>query len=161
MAQAQQGYSGKRAAEVVGITYRQLDYWARTDLIRPSLTDASGSGSRRLYSYADLLELRIVKQLLDAGIKLEMVRQVFAELRRLVGDQIASAKLVIDGSSVALALDDGELLDLVKQGQGVLNIMNLGQCQADLDARIVSLREGSSVDAVAVSASHHPTSIAR
>jgi DNA-binding transcriptional MerR regulator len=161
MAQAQQGYSGKRAAEVVGITYRQLDYWARTDLIRPSLTDASGSGSRRLYSYADLLELRIVKQLLDAGIKLEMVRQVFAELRRLVGDQIASAKLVIDGSSVALALDDGELLDLVKAGQGVLNIMNLGQCQADLDARIVSLREGSSVDAVAASASHHPTSIAR
>ena len=161
MAQAQQGYSGKKAAEVVGITYRQLDYWARTDLIRPSLTDASGSGSRRLYSYADLLELRIVKQLLDAGIKLEMVRQVFAELRRLVGDQIASAKLVIDGSSVALALDDGELLDLVKQGQGVLNIMNLGQCQADLDARIVSLREGSSVDAVAASASHHPTSIAR
>jgi DNA-binding transcriptional MerR regulator len=161
MAQAQQGYSGKRTAEVVGITYRQLDYWARTDLIRPSLTDASGSGSRRLYAYEDLLELRIVKQLLDAGIKLEMVRQVFAELRRLVGDQIASAKLVIDGSSVALALDDGELLDLVKQGQGVLNIMNLGQCQADLDARIVSLREGSSVDAVAVSASHHPTSIAR
>jgi DNA-binding transcriptional MerR regulator len=161
MAQAQQGYSGKRAAEVVGITYRQLDYWARTDLIRPSLTDASGSGSRRLYSYADLLELRIVKQLLDAGIKLEMVRQVFAELHRLVGDQIASAKLVIDGSSVALALDDGELLDLVKAGQGVLNIMNLGQCQADLDARIVSLREGSSVDAVAASASHHPTSIAR
>jgi len=90
-----------------------------------------------------------------------MVRQVFAELRRLVGDQIASAKLVIDGSSVALALDDGELLDLVKAGQGVLNIMNLGQCQADLDARIVSLREGSTVDAVAASASHHPTSIAR
>ena len=126
-----------------------------------SLTDASGSGSRRLYAYEDLLELRIVKQLLDAGIKLEMVRQVFAELRRLVGDEIASAKLVIDGSSVALALDDGQLLDLVKQGQGVLNIMNLGQCQADLDARIVSLRDGGTIDAVATSASHHPTSIAR
>ena len=161
MAQAQQGYSGKRTAEIVGITYRQLDYWARTDLIRPSLTDASGSGSRRLYAYEDLLELRIVKQLLDAGIKLEMVRQVFAELRRLVGDEIASAKLVIDGSSVALALDDGQLLDLVKQGQGVLNIMNLGQCQADLDARIVLLRDGGTIDAVATSASHHPTSIAR
>ena len=155
------GFSGKRTAEIVGITYRQLDYWARTDLIRPSLADAKGSGTRREYAYRDLLELRIVKQLLDAGIKLEMVRQVFAELRRLVGDEIASAKLVIDGSSVALALDDGELLDLVKHGQGVLNIMNLGQCQADLDARIVSLREGSSVDAVAASASHHPTSIAR
>lgn len=155
------GYRAPQVCKLVGITYRQLDYWARTDLIRPSLTDASGSGSRRLYAYEDLLELRIVKQLLDAGIKLEMVRQVFAELRRLVGDEIASAKLVIDGSSVALALDDGQLLDLVKQGQGVLNIMNLGQCQADLDARIVSLRDGGTVDAIAASASHHPTSIAR
>jgi DNA-binding transcriptional MerR regulator len=154
----EQGYSGKRTAEIVGITYRQLDYWARTDLIRPSLTDASGSGSRRLYAYADLLELRIVKQLLDAGSKLEMVRQVFAELRRLVGDDIASANLVIDGASVALALDDGQLLDLVKRGQGVLNVMNLGQCQADLDARIVSLHDG---DPVQASVEHHPTSLAR
>ena len=158
VAPIEQGYSGKRTAEIVGITYRQLDYWARTDLIRPSLSDATGSGSRRLYAYNDLLELRIVKQLLDAGIKLEMVRQVFAELRRIVGDDIASANLVIDGSLVALALDDGELLDLVKQGQGVLNIMNLGQCQADLDARIVSLRDG---DPVQTSVRHHPTSIAR
>jgi DNA-binding transcriptional MerR regulator len=154
----EQGYSGKRTAEIVGITYRQLDYWARTDLIRPSLTDASGSGSRRLYAYADLLELRIVKQLLDAGIKLEMVRMVFAELRRLVGDDIASANLVIDGASVALALDDGQLLDLVKKGQGVLNVMNLGQCQAELDARIVSLHDADSVQR---SVEHHPTSVAR
>jgi DNA-binding transcriptional MerR regulator len=159
---SEQGFSGKRTAEIVGITYRQLDYWARTDLIRPSLTDAHGSGSRRLYAYADLLELRIVKQLLDAGIKLEMVRQVFAELRRLVGDDIASANLVIDGASVALALDDGQLLDLVKQGQGVLNVMNLGQCQADLDARIVSLHDDEAArDAVQASVAHHPTSIAR
>lgn len=137
---ATEGFSGKRTAEVVGITYRQLDYWARTDLIRPSLADASGSGSRRRYAYRDLLELRIVKQLLDAGIKLETVRDVFKELRRLVGDEIASANLVIDGSSVALALDDGELLDLVRQGQGVLNVMNLGQCQADLNERVRALR---------------------
>ena len=134
-------FSGKRAAEIVGISYRQLDYWARTDLIRPSLADAKGSGSRRQYAYSDLLELRIVKQLLDAGIRLENVRHVFDELRRMVGDQIAAANLVIDGSSVALALDDGELLDLVKKGQGVLNVMNLGQCQADLDAQIKRLRE--------------------
>jgi DNA-binding transcriptional MerR regulator len=135
------GFSGKRTAEIVGITYRQLDYWARTDLIRPSLADAKGSGSRRLYAYRDLLELWIIKQLLDAGIKLETVRDVFRQLRALVGDEIASANLVIDGSSVQLALDDGQLLSLVKAGQGVLNIMNLGQCQADLDARIVELRD--------------------
>ena len=62
-----EGFSGTQAAKVVGITYRQLDYWARTDLIRPSLTDAAGSGSRRRYSYKDLLELRVIKTLLDAG----------------------------------------------------------------------------------------------
>jgi DNA-binding transcriptional MerR regulator len=135
-----EGFSGKRTAEIVGITYRQLDYWARTNLIRPSLADATGSGSRRRYSYRDLLELRIVKQLLDAGIKLETVRDVFKELRARVGEDIASANLVIEGSSVSLPLDDGELLSLVKKGQGVLNIMNLGQCQSELDARIVELR---------------------
>ena len=69
-----EGFSGKRAAEIVGITYRQLDYWARTDLIRPSLADAQGSGSRRRYSYRNLLELKVIKTLLDAGIKLESVR---------------------------------------------------------------------------------------
>jgi len=140
-----EGFSGKRTAEIVGITYRQLDYWARTDLIRPSLEDAKGSGSRRQYAYRDLLELRIVKQLLDAGIKLETVREVFKELRSLVGDDIASANLVIDGSSVALALDDGQLLDLVRRGQGVLNVMNLGQCQADLDERVQALHREEAV----------------
>ena len=149
-------YSGKRAAEIVGISYRQLDYWARTDLIRPSLADAKGSGSRRQYAYGDLLELRIVKQLLDAGLKLENVRHVFDELRRMVGDEIAAANIVIDGSAVALALDDGELLDLVKKGQGVLNVMNLGQCQADLDARIISLRDG---DESATASSSHPSAV--
>lgn len=151
---AEDGFSGKKTAEIVGITYRQLDYWARTDLIRPSLTDASGSGSRRRYSYADLLELRIIKQLLDAGIKLEMVRQVFTELRRLVGDEIASTNLVIEGSSVALALDDGQLLDLLKRGQGVLNVMSLGQCKTELDDRIVSLRD---VEAASTSVQASPT----
>jgi DNA-binding transcriptional MerR regulator len=137
-----EGFSGKRTAEIVGITYRQLDYWARTDLIRPSLADATGSGSRRQYSYTDLLQLRIVKQLLDAGLKLENVRTVFAELRRFVGEEIAAANLVIDGSQAFLALDDGQLLDLVKKGQGVLNVMNLGQCEAELKARIVEVHGG-------------------
>ena len=97
-----QGYSGKRAAEIVGITYRQLDYWARTDLVRPSLADATGSGSRRRYSYRDLLELKVIKTLLDAGIKLESVREVFDYLRAHLGDDIAAANLVISGTSVVL-----------------------------------------------------------
>jgi len=74
------GYSGARTAEIVGISYRQLDYWARTDLVRPSVEDAKGSGSRRRYSYTDLLELRVIKSLLDSGLKLESVREVFSYL---------------------------------------------------------------------------------
>ena len=75
------GYSGTKAAKIVGISYRQLDYWARTGLVRPSLADAKGSGSRREYGYRDLLELRVIKSLLDAGIKLESVRTAFEYLR--------------------------------------------------------------------------------
>ncbi len=129
------GFSGKRAAQVVGITYRQLDYWARTDLVRPSLADAAGSGTRRKYSYRDLLELKIIKNLLDAGIRLESVRLAFTELRARVGIDISSAHLVITGSSVVLCRGD-ELTDLVRRGQGVFNILPLGGVKQQLDAAI-------------------------
>ena len=135
-----EGWSGTRTAEVVGITYRQLDYWARTDLVRPAMADAKGSGTRRMYSYRNLLELKIIKQLLDAGIRLEVVREVFTELRNRLGDDLTAAKLVISGSSAMLALDDGELIDLVHKGQGVLNILALGTVQEEVDASISQLR---------------------
>ena len=131
------GFSGSQAAKVVGISYRQLDYWARTDLIRPSLSDASGSGSRRKYSYKDLLELRVIKSLLDAGIKLEAVRSVFEYMRQHVDTEIASAHLVISGGSVMLAQNDGELIDLVKRGQGVLtNVLSLSNVKQEVDTQI-------------------------
>jgi DNA-binding transcriptional MerR regulator len=133
------GFSGRQTAEVVGISYRQLDYWARTDLIRPSLADASGSGSRRRYSYQDLLELRVIKTLLDAGIKLESVREVFNYLRAHVTSDIASAHLVISGQTVVLAQGD-ELIDVVKQGQGVLNVLSLAGVKNDVDAQLIPLR---------------------
>jgi DNA-binding transcriptional MerR regulator len=136
----QDGYSGAKAAEIVGITYRQLDYWARTDLVRPSLVDATGSGSRRRYSYRDLLELRVIKSLLDAGIKLESVREVFTYLKNNLGEDVATANLVIQGNQAVLVRDGGELIDLVKQGQGVLNVLALSHVVDDLDARIVELR---------------------
>jgi len=129
------GFSGTQAAKVVGITYRQLDYWARTDLIRPSLTDASGSGSRRRYSYKDLLELRVIKTLLDAGIKLESVREVFEYMREHVGSDIASAHLVISGNSVMLA-DGDELIDVLRKGQGVLNVLSLASVKQEVDDQL-------------------------
>jgi DNA-binding transcriptional MerR regulator len=134
-----EGFSGTRAAEIVGITYRQLDYWARTELVRPSLADASGSGSRRLYSYRDLLELKVIKTLLDNGIDLKKVRDVFEYLRQRPDAEISSANLVIRGAAV-LFCDDDELIDLVKRGQGVLNVsLSLDGCRSEIDAQLVPL----------------------
>ncbi|MGB0801164.1 MAG: MerR family transcriptional regulator [Ilumatobacteraceae bacterium] len=144
------GFSGSQAAKVVGISYRQLDYWARTDLIRPSLADAQGSGSRRRYSYQDLLELRVIKTLLDAGIKLESVRRVFDYLRTHVTGDIASAHLVISGQSVVLA-DGDRLVDVLREGQGVLNVLSLAGVKEDIDAQLVPLvaSEGDEPNSVA------------
>jgi len=141
-----EGFSGKAAAEVVGITYRQLDYWARTDLVRPSLADARGSGSRRRYAYRDLLELKVIKTLTDAGIKLEAVRDAFSYLRETLGEDIASAQLVISGSSAVLVRDGAQLLDVVNRytGQGVLNlnVVALENVKGELDAAVTDLRPG-------------------
>lgn len=133
-------YSGKKAAEIVGITYRQLDYWARTDLVRPSVTDAAGSGSRRLYGYRDLLELKVIKTLLDAGIKLESVREAFSYLREQLGEDIASAQLVISGGTAILVRDDDELVDVLKKGQFVMSsLLSLGGVQREVDDALVEL----------------------
>src|SRR5690606_34496990 len=126
--------------EIVGITYRQLDYWARTDLVRPSLADANGSGSRRSYSYSDLLELKVIKSLLDAGIRLESVRDAFTYMRDHLGEDVTTANLVIQGSSVIVISTDEELVDAVRQGQGVLNVLPLGSVKEQVDAAIVELR---------------------
>lgn len=139
------GFSGSKAASVVGISYRQLDYWARTDLIRPSLCDAAGSGSRRLYSYRDLLELRVIKSLLDAGIKLESVRKAFTYLRQQADTDIAAATLVISGSDVLLC-DGEQLIDIVRRGgQGVLNVLAIGGVKLDLDNELVLLAKPDTV----------------
>jgi DNA-binding transcriptional MerR regulator len=134
------GFSGRRTAEIVGISYRQLDYWARTDLIRPSLHDAAGSGSRRTYTYRDLLELKVVKSLLDSGIKLEQVRQVFRYLRDQLGEDVTTANLVINGTKSVLVRTGEELIDALGSGQGVLNVLALGGVKNELDARILEFR---------------------
>jgi DNA-binding transcriptional MerR regulator len=132
------GYSGTSTATIVGISYRQLDYWARTDLIRPSLTDATGSGSRRSYSYRNLLELKVIKSLLDAGIKLESVRDVFEYLREQLHVDIASAHIVISGSQAVLCHGD-DLIDVVRRGQGVLNLLSLSGVRDELNSTLVEL----------------------
>lgn len=134
----QQSFSGAHAAQIAGITYRQLDYWARTNLIRPSLVDAKGSGSRRSYVYRDLLELKVIKNLLDAGIKLESVREVFNYLRSHVDTDIVAAHIVISGKAVVLCQGD-QLVDVLRNGQGVLNVLPLAAVKSDVDAMIVNI----------------------
>ena len=135
----EQGFSSKRTAEIAGITYRQLDYWARRDIVRPSLTRASGSGSRRLYSYRDLLELRVIKTLIDSGIKLQQVRKALDYLRDQLGEDVTTASLVISGTNSIVVNTEGELIELLQNGQGVLNVLALGSVKDTVDASIVEL----------------------
>jgi len=151
-------YSGKKAAEIVGISYRQLDYWARTDLIRPSVADAAGSGSRRQYSYRDLLELKVVKSMLDAGIKLESVRTAFEYLRVELGENVSSARLVIGGGKAILVRDDAELLDVIKSGQLVMtSLLSLDGVQAEIDAAVRELNPATAKAAAGTPAAHTAT----
>ena len=139
-----QGYSAKFTADVVGITYRQLDYWARTDLIVPSLAQAAGSGSRRQYSYDDLVRLKVIHRLLDNGIKLEKVRAIFDYIRNELGVDISSANLVIDGANAAIVRSQDELIDALQRGQGVLPLSNIGR---EVDAAIIEFRPAADADA--------------
>lgn len=149
------GFSGRRTAEIVGITYRQLDYWARTDLVTPSLAQARGSGTRRQYSYRDLLELKTIKTLLDSGLKLESVRQVFDYMRENLGTDISSANLVISGNKSVVVGSGEELIDVLRKGQGVLNVLPLAGVKEELDAKIVELFPLAAEEAM--SRVKHPT----
>ncbi len=116
------GYRGPQVCKIVGITYRQLDYWARTELVRPSVMDANGSGTQRLYSYRDLVELKVIKQMLDAGISLQSARKAVESLRAFDED-LASVRIVIQGPNIVLAQSDQQVMDLLRGGQGVLSLV--------------------------------------
>jgi DNA-binding transcriptional MerR regulator len=133
------GFSGPQVCRLVGITYRQLDYWARTGLLQPSVAAAKGSGTRRVYSYGDVLELKVIKQLLDAGVSLQSARRAVECLRNDLGSDLGSANLVLTGTRSVLARSNGEVVDLLAGGQGVFNIVPLAGVLEQLDADIVGL----------------------
>jgi DNA-binding transcriptional MerR regulator len=136
---AEVGFRGPQVCAIVGITYRQLDYWARTGLLRPSITDARGSGTQRIYSYTDLVQLKVIKQLLDAGVSLRSTRKAI-ECLRASGRDVASSSLVIVDDRTVLAHSGEELFDLLRGGQGVLSIvLGLEKIVQDLDAAILEL----------------------
>ena len=118
----QVGYRVPIACQVAGITYRQLDYWARTNLVNPSIRTARGSGSQRLYSFRDVLVLKIVKRLLDTGISLQNIRLAVDSLRDLGVNEISELTLVSDGTTVYECRSNDEVIDLLAGGQGVFGI---------------------------------------
>jgi len=132
------GYRGPTACSAAGITYRQLDYWARTGLVEPSVREASGSGTQRLYSFRDILVLKIVKKLLDAGISLQNIRTAIATLRdRGVGD-LAQITLMSDGTTVYECTSTDEVVDLLQGGQAVFAIA-VGRHVRDVEGTLATL----------------------
>lgn len=116
------GYRGVTACHAVGISYRQLDYWARTSLVVPSVRDASGSGTQRLYSFRDLVVLKVVKRLLDAGVSLQNIRRAIDTLRSRGVEDLAGITLISDGTTVYECRSPEEVVDLLQGGQGVFGI---------------------------------------
>ena len=116
------GYRGPTACNAAGITYRQLDYWARTGLVEPSVRGATGSGTQRLYSFRDILLLKVIKRLLDAGISLQQIRTAVQHLRDRGTDDLTRVTLMSDGASVYECTSNDEVIDLLQGGQGVFGI---------------------------------------
>lgn len=116
------GYRGPAACQIAGISYRQLDYWARTNLVVPSIRGATGSGTHRLYSFKDILVLKVVKRLLDTGISLHNIRLAVDHLRRRGVHDLARITLLSDGTTVYECTSTEEVVDLLQGGQGVFGI---------------------------------------
>ena len=132
------GYRGPTACSAAGITYRQLDYWARTGLVEPSVRPAHGSGSQRLYSFRDILVLKVVKRLLDTGISLQQIRAAVNHLRDRGTEDLAGLTLMSDGVSVYECSSADEVVDLLAGGQGVFGIA-LGRIWQEVDGTLADL----------------------
>nr|MCU0300660.1 MerR family transcriptional regulator [Candidatus Nanopelagicales bacterium] len=137
-ADAERGYRGPVAAQAAGITYRQLDYWARTGLVEPSLRTATGSGSHRLYRFGDIVALSVVKRLLGTGISLPNIRTALRTLHAHRAGDLAGLTLLCDGVGVYLTADDEQIIDLVRGGQAVFGLA-LGQVCTDMHATLTHL----------------------
>ncbi|NEN78388.1 MerR family transcriptional regulator [Nocardioides zeae] len=150
-----QGYRGPTACNAAGITYRQLDYWARTGLVEPTIRGAKGSGSQRLYSFRDILILKIIKRLLDAGISLPQIRTAISHLRERGTDDLTRVTLMSDGASVYECTTNDEVIDLLQGGQGVFGIA-IGGVWREIEGSLAELPSERTGDDAAASA---PTAV--
>ena len=132
------GYRGPTACKAAGITYRQLDYWARTGLVEPSVRGATGSGTQRLYGFRDILVLKVVKRLLDTGVSLQQIRVAIQHLRERGVEDLAQITLMSDGASVYECTSADEVIDLVQGGQGVFGIA-VGRVWREVEGELAEL----------------------
>lgn len=134
------GFTGAVAARAAGISYRQLDYWARTGLVEPTVREATGSGSKRRYGFRDILVLKLVKRLLDTGISLQQIRTAVAQLHEAGVHDLARTTLMSDGASVYLCTSNDQVIDLVSRGQGVFGIA-VGKVLSEVETSLVDFEE--------------------
>ena len=139
------GYRGPTACNAAGITYRQLDYWARTGLVEPTVRSATGSGSQRLYSFRDILILKIIKRLLDAGISLQQIRTAVQHLTERGTDDLTRVTLMSDGASVYECTSNDEVIDLLQGGQGVFGIA-IGGVWREIEGTLAELPSERTID---------------
>jgi DNA-binding transcriptional MerR regulator len=132
------GYRGPTACRAAGITYRQLDYWARTGLVEPSVRSATGSGTQRLYGFRDILVLKVVKRLLDTGVSLQQIREAIKKLRDRGVEDLAGITLMSDGASVYECTSADEVYDLLQGGQGVFGIA-VGRVWQEVEGTLAAL----------------------
>ena len=153
------GYRGASACSAAGISYRQLDYWARTGLVEPTVRSATGSGSARLYGFKDILVLKIVKRLLDTGVSLQNIRTAVTHLRERGVDDLARITLMSDGASIYECTSSEEIFDLLQGGQGVFGIA-IGKVWTEVEGSLSHLQAENIVDGSTVTTSENNDELA-
>jgi len=132
------GFRGPQVCKIVGITYRQLDYWARTHLVEPSVSPAKGSGTQRLYSFTDIVHLRVIKSLIDAGVSLQQTRRAVDYLRQDLKQPLEEVTILSDGHSIYACRSKDEVIDLLARGQGVFGIA-VGKVYEELQGSVADI----------------------
>lgn len=148
MNRREKGYRAPQVCAIVGITYRQLDYWARTEFMVPSLQQARGSGTQRLYSFADLVQLKVVKRLIDAGMDVKRIRRAFSELSRQGSTwnwEDGRVTLISDGASIYALKSPEEIIDIFKKGQAVMG-MTLGPLVDEISGEVRELAKTATIE---------------
>jgi DNA-binding transcriptional MerR regulator len=139
--ESEQGFRVPEVIKLVGVTYRQLDYWTRTNLIQASIREAGGSGTQRLYSFTDVLELKAIKKMEDMGLSLQKIRKAVKSLEDILAKRPHSTSLASDGTTMYAVEDDGQLVDLARKGQ-LAFFIPIGELRTELEQAVGATATG-------------------